>query len=99
MPHLNPSKHNLRSNNPSTQPELFPAVLSRAAGSGANRVCQTSRLNAELLQLVVPVIFPYSHDAISPPNHRSSCSLHTSGNDVRRSLRVSDRGMSPVTIR
>ena len=37
MPHLNPSKHKLRSNNPSTQPELFPAVLSRAAGSGANR--------------------------------------------------------------
>ena len=28
---------NPRRNNPSTQPELFPAVLSRAAGGGANR--------------------------------------------------------------
>ena len=87
-----------RSNNPSTRPELFPAVLSRAAGNGANRACQLSRLNTELLQLVVPDAYPSPHDAISPPNHRSSCSLHTSGKAVRRSLRVSDRGMSPVTM-
>ena len=49
---------NPRRNNPSTQSELFPAVLSRAAGSGANRACQLSRLNAELLQLVVPKTHP-----------------------------------------
>jgi len=37
MPRLTLSKHTLRRNNPSTQSELVPAVLSRAAGSGANR--------------------------------------------------------------
>ena len=41
---------------------------------------------------------PSPHDAISPPNQRSSCSLHTSGKAVRRSLRVSDLGMSPAMI-
>ena len=76
-----------------------PSCHGRQGAEPTGHLCQLSRLNTELLQLVVPIVYPSPHDAISPPNHRSSCSLHTSGNDVRRSLRVSDRGMSPVTMR